>query len=85
MSEQGELRGGQIWKQERFPYMTRYITLTADGGAAMLGDPRQEGSCIVTDASGRWNWNWDGLEERLKSLGYVNQGQLHNLLTKEPA
>ena len=70
-----ELGGGQIWKQERFPYCNCYITLLGpddDGPSqmAMLSDPREQGSCVSTTLLGhplppeglppvRWKWTAD--------------------------
>ena len=78
-----EVGGGQIWKQDRFPYMVRYITLLGDGKMATLSDPREEGSTVCTTEDGTWQWNASELYERLVRLGYTCCGQLHDLIDEE--
>ncbi len=78
-----EIGGGQVWHQERFPFMVRYVTLLGNGTLAMLSDPRQRGSVVCNDEKGKWQWEAAELEARPKGLGYVCQGQLDELLLAE--
>jgi len=72
--------GGEIWKQNRFPYMVQYI-ITGDFGMGLSSDPRQIGNtaghrCPDTNDC----WDQETLAEHLHKLDYECEGQLYHLL-----
>ena len=74
--------GGEIWKQSRFPYMTRYI-VTGAFGMAVSSDPREQGNTIYTTMDGEWQWTQEDLAAYLNELDYVCCGQLKDVLLED--
>jgi hypothetical protein len=81
--------GGEIWKQNRHPYMSRYIVTGVpsdrDDGVkyshmAKSSDPRQIGNTLCDRADGRMTYTQQELAEHLHDLDYECEGQLYHIL-----
>ena len=87
--ETGEmLGGGQFWKQEEFPYMSRYVVPVGikgdDKDWIMTGDPRTQGNvaCTSEDHDDPL-WTEKDLIAHFTRCHYTCQGQLHGIWLEE--
>jgi len=87
--ETGErLGGGQFWKQESFPYMSRYVIFVGITGDdkewIMLGDPRNQGNMACTSKDhDNPLWTEDELLKYFKRCHYTCQGQFRGVWLEE--
>ena len=83
--------GGEIWTQNRFPYMTRYIVTGVPSDQdvkhshmALSSDPREIGNTLCDrDAEGHMTYTAEQLAHHLHDLDYECEGQLYHLLLEE--
>ena len=70
------IQGGQLWHQEQFPNMVRFVTAVPGGLFALLSDPREHGSSICTDSNGKWIYTPAELASHFILHDFVCTGQL---------
>ncbi len=88
--ETGEaLGGGQFWKQEEFPFMSRYVVYVGrleedKQDWIMLGDPRNQGNiaCTTTDHDNPL-WIEEELIAHFARCNYTCQGQFKGVWIEE--
>lgn len=80
------IHGGEIWKQNRFPFMRCYLVFLGDSWCR-IQPPDQRGNIAWTadDGDGGWKWQYtkDEMEQMLTDMDYECLGQFSEILREQ--
>jgi hypothetical protein len=84
------MRGGQFWRQPKFPFHSRYVVYLCGDDAdewVVIGDPRQQGNVAcqseMADGSYRDRWTGADLRAHLERVGYEYVGQFADVVASD--